>query len=120
MKNDCDIKKFSKEDEAKFHEFLEKFKADDKLMLHLQSVQYEELFNYAFLADNSEFSSLDDIVYRSGFGIMSPLEINNVPEDKWDEYISKYTGCEKWHDFGKLAMISWMEKVMKEEKGNSN
>lgn len=120
MKNDLEIKKYSKEDELKFHDLLNKFKADENLTERLQSVQYEDLFSYEFLANNSDFSSLDDIIYRSGFGIMSSFEIVNVSEVKWDEYISGHTGCEKWHDFGKLAMISWMEKVMREEKDKNN
>ena len=105
---------YSAENEKTFQELLEKFKNDKELFQLLEKVGYEDLFSYEFLALNSDFSSLDDIMFRSGFGIMSPLEINNIPLEKWDEYIDKHTEkCSKWHEFGKLAMIFWMQKQLK-------
>lgn len=109
---------FGEKEEKEFQELLQVFKNDEKLNEHLQNVSYEDLFSYKFLAENSDFSSLDDIIYRSGFGIMSPLEISNIPEEKWDEYIAKHTEkCSKWHELGKLAMIEWMKNIL-EKKSN--
>ena len=109
---------YSEKEEKEFQELLQAFKADEALMEHMQSVSFEDLFSYKFLAENSDFSSLDDILFRSGFGLMSPMEIANVPSDKWDEYIAQHTDkCDKWHDFGKLAMIEWMKNIL-QEKGN--
>ena len=106
---------YAKSDEQEFQELLEKFKKDGELYAILQKVGFEDLFSYEFLALNSDFSSLDDLIYRSGFGIMSPLEIGRVPAAKWDEYIAKHTDkCSKWHEFGKLAMTLWMKKVLQE------
>ena len=109
---------FTQENEKEFQELLQIFKEDKGLSEHMQNVGYEDLFSLKFLAENSDFSSLDDIIYRSGFGIMSPLEISNIPIEKWDEYIAKHTQCEKWHEFGKLAMTVWMKNLLL-ERGNN-
>ncbi len=103
---------FGEAEEKEFLELLALFKQDKELASALQKVSFEDLFSYKFLAENSKFSSLDDILYRSGFGIVNAMEIENVSQVKWDEYIAANTECEKWHDFGKLAMTAWMKEVL--------
>ena len=46
---------------------------------------------------------MDDLIWRSGFGIMNLLEVEQVNQDKWNEYIARNTECKTWHEFGKLA-----------------
>ena len=109
---------FTQDNEKEFQQLLQLFSKDEELNNHMQNVSYEDIFSCKFLAENSDFSSLDDIIYRSGFGIMSPLEITNVSPDKWDEYIAKHTQCHKWHEFGKLAMVEWMKNILQEKGKN--
>lgn len=111
---------FGEKQEQEFQKLFHKFQKDDELAALMRRVQYEDLFSYKFLAENSDFSSLDDILFRSGFGILSPLEIENVSQEKWDAYIAEHTKCKKWHQFGKLAMISWMNNVLEERKKNKH
>ena len=73
-----------------------------------------------FLQENSKFTSMDDMIWRSGFGIMNLMEVENVNQDKWNEYIAKNTECETWHDFGKVAMIDWMKNKLEEVKKSKN
>lgn len=82
----------------------------------LNKVSFQELFNPKFLQENSKFTSMDDMIWRSGFGIMNLMEVENVNQDKWNEYIAKNTECETWHDFGKVAMIDWMKNKLEEVK----
>ena len=74
----------------------------------------------AFMQANSKFTSMDDMIWRSGFGIMNLLEVENVNQEKWNEYIAKHTECATWHQFGKLAMIAWMEAKLAEDKKAKN
>ena len=60
------------------------------------------------------------VIWRSGFGIMNLMEVENVNQDKWNEYIAKNTECETWHDFGKVAMIDWMKNKLEEVKKSKN
>ncbi len=109
---------FTQEKEQLFQQLLERFKGEEKLNAKMQEVGFEDLFSIKFLSENSDFSSLDDILFRSGFGIMSPMEIARIPVDKWDEYIAKHCKCKTWHELGKLAMIDWMQNVISQEKGD--
>lgn len=110
----------NKELHKRFNDYLEKFKADKELGQLLSKITFQELFNPEFLQKNSKFTSMDDMIWRSGFGIMNLLEVENVNQEKWNEYIAKNSDCTTWHDFGKLAMIDWMQKTLAEVRKKKN
>ena len=51
---------------------------------------------------------------------MNLLEVEQVNQDKWNEYIARNTECKTWHEFGKLAMIDWMKHKLEEAKQAQN
>lgn len=106
--------------EKTFKYYLGVFTADQEMAKILNKVTFQELFNPKFLQENSEFTSMDDMIWRSGFGIMNLLEVENVNQEKWNEYIAKNTECATWHEFGKLAMIDWMKNKLEEMKKSKN
>jgi hypothetical protein len=102
---------FTQGDEEEFQQLLAKFKENKILREKMEKLSFEDLFSWEFLSQNSDFLSLDDILFRSGFGIMSPMEISKLSPEKWDNYIAAHSKrCSKWHEFGKLAMTAWMKK----------
>ena len=103
-----DVKKL----EYEFRKYMDIYKADPELGRLMQQMTFQELFNEKFMKENSRFTSMDDMLLKSDFGIMNPLEIENVNQDRWNEFIAKNTECETWHQFGKLAMIDWMKTVI--------
>lgn len=103
-----------------FKYYLGVFQADEELGKLLAKITFQDLFNPKFLQDNSKWTSMDDLIWKSGFGIMNLMEVENVDQEKWNEYVAKNTECETWHDFGKLAMIEWMKLVMEQNKNNKN
>ncbi len=110
----------AKELDKTFKHYLGIFTADAELAKVLNKVSFQELFNPVFLEANSKFTSMDDKIWRSGFGIMNLLEVENVNQDKWNEYIAKNTECATWHEFGKLAMIEWMKLHLEAAKQAEN
>ena len=110
----------SAEIEEQFQSYMKIFKGDAKLGKAMSLVTFENLFNPDFLKDNSKFTSMDDMIWRSGFGIMNLLEVEYVRQDKWNEYIAANTDCSTWHEFGKLAMVVWMKRKLEESKEKSN
>ena len=109
-----------KELDKTFKGYMTKFTSDKELGQMMSRITFQELFNPKFLKENSKFTSMDDMIWRSGFGIMNLMEVENVNQDKWNEYIAKNSDCETWHDFGKLAMIDWMKNKLEEVKKNKN
>ena len=109
-----------KELDKTFKGYMTKFTSDKELGQMMSRITFQELFNPKFLQENSKFTSMDDMIWRSGFGIMNLMEVEYVNQDKWNEYIAKNSDCETWHDFGKLAMIDWMKNKLEEVKKNKN
>ena len=110
----------SAEIEEQFQAYMKIFKGDAELGKAMSLVTFENLFNPDFLKENSKFTSMDDIIWRSGFGIMNLMEVENVNQDKWNAYIASHTECATWHEFGKLAMVVWMKNKLAESKEQSN
>ena len=102
--------------EKEFQHYLDIFKKDKELGKALSLVSFPALFNNKFLQEHSKFTSLNDLVIRSGFGIMNLLEVENVNQEKWNAYIAKNSSCTTWYEFGKLAMIEWMKAKIEEVK----
>ena len=61
--------------EKEFKHYLEIFTHDEELGKILAKVSFQELFNDKFLTENSKYTSMDDLIWRSGFGIMNLLEV---------------------------------------------
>ncbi len=99
-----------------FKKYLAIFTADAELAKLLNRVSFQDLFNPIFLTANSKFTSMDDLIWRSGFGIMNLMEVEQVNQDKWNEYIAQNTECATWHEFGKLAMVEWMKLALEAQK----
>ena len=102
--------------EKEFQHYLEIFKHDKELGKALSLVSFPALFNDKFLQENSKFTSMNDLIIRSGFGIMNLLEVENVNQEKWNAYIAKNSNCTTWFEFGKLAMIEWMKAKLEEKE----
>ena len=97
------------------------FTQDPELLKIYNTITFENLFNPEFLKAHSKWTSQDDILWRSGFGIMNLMEIENVDMDKWNEYVRANTDeVETWYDFGKLALIEWMKAKLEENKKSKN
>lgn len=106
----------SEEIQKEYDCYMQMFKADVELGKKMMQVTFENIFNPDFMVANSKFLSMDDMIWRSGFGIMNLLEVEQVNQEKWNEYIAKNTECSTWHEFGKLAMTDWMKRTLNEAK----
>lgn len=102
--------------EREFKRYLKLFKEDPELWKCLNQVTFQDIYNPTFLQENSKFTSMDDMIWRSGFGIVNLMEVENVNSEKWDLYIADNTDCSTWYEFGKLAMVKWMKMVIESVK----
>ena len=80
--------------EKEFQHYLEIFKHDKELGKALSHcVFYRHCSTNKFLQENSKFTSMNDLIIRSGFGIMNLLEVENSKPGKWNAYIAKNSNC---------------------------
>jgi hypothetical protein len=101
-----------KEIDREYHHYLDKFQKDAELGALLNRITYQELFNEKFLQENSRFQSLDELIAKSGFGIVNLGEVEKLNQENWNHYIAANTNGLAWFQFGKLAMIEWMKTVI--------
>ena len=101
-----------KEIDREYHRYLDKFQKDAELGALLNRITYQELFNKKFLKEHSKFKTLDELLAKSGFGIVNLGEVEKVNQEKWNQYIAANTNGLAWFQFGKLAMIDWMKTVI--------
>lgn len=106
----------AKKIEEEYRHYLKMFKSDEELGKKMMAVSFESLFNTEFMVSHSKFLNMNDMIWRSGFGIVNLMEVENVNQDKWNEYIDKNTKCKTWFEFGKLAMTEWMKRTLEELK----
>lgn len=107
--------------DKQFKSYNELFLKDEELSKIYNTVTFEKLFNPEFLQAHSKWASMDDMIWRSGFGIMNLMEVENVDMNKWNEYVRANTDeVETWYDFGKLALVEWMKAQLEENKKSKN
>ncbi|MDD3396059.1 MAG: hypothetical protein PHQ45_02395 [Acidaminococcaceae bacterium] len=103
-----------------YKDYLEVFKGNEELGKELNLVTFEKLFNPEFLQAYSSFKDMNELIWRSDFGIMNLMEVEQVNQEKWNAYIAQNTQCQTWFEFGKLAMIEWMKKAIEANKNKQN
>ena len=101
-----------KEIDREYHHYLDKFQKDAELGAVLNRITYQELFNEKFLQEHSRFKTLDELIAKSGFGIVNLGEVEKLNQENWNHYIAANTNGLAWFQFGKLAMIEWMKTVI--------
>ena len=72
----------AKKIEFEFKKYMDIYKADPELGHLMQQMTFQELFNEKFMKENSKFTSMDDMLFKSDFGLTNPLEIEKVNQDK--------------------------------------
>ena len=60
-----DVKKL----EYEFKKYMDIYKGDPELGRLMQQMTFQELFNEKFMKENSKFASLDDMLFKSDFGL---------------------------------------------------
>ncbi len=76
------------------------------------SVPLSEVLTPAFIQNCSVFSSLEELVERSGFAVESQEEFEAIPEAEWDAYIRQQTPYTSWqHMIQEAGMLYAKHKL---------
>ena len=59
----------AKKIEFEFKKYMDMYKADPELGRLMQQMTFQELFNEKFMKENSKFTSMDDMLFKSDFGL---------------------------------------------------
>jgi len=72
--------------------------SEDAEQLDGQSVALSEVLTDVFIQNNSSCDSLDDLIKASGFTVESQADFEAIPDDEWDDFISKITNFDSWQE----------------------
>lgn len=63
-----------------------------------RSVSFEELFTEEFMEENTDFTSIDDLLEAGGFHAETNEDFEAIPEDALDAHVAKTTRFDSWED----------------------
>jgi hypothetical protein len=79
--------------------------------LHGQhSVPLGELFPPAFMRQNTDFGSIDEMFEASGFKVETEEDFSRIPDDEWNRFIALRTRFESWDEMMKAGGEAWAAK----------
>lgn len=61
-------------------------------------VDFDELFTEEFMLEHANLSSFDAFLKQGNFEVNSEEDFVNIPDDVFDEYVSKYTDFPNWEE----------------------
>jgi len=76
-------------------------------------VSFEVLFNEDFMKKYTNFSSFEELLSAGGFEVDSVEDFEAIPDDKFDEHISKTTKFKSWEDMQAEAGTIYMANKLK-------
>lgn len=73
----------------------------------------EELMPPAFISRSSTFASVKELFEASPFKTESGEDFEAIPDDEWDDFISKHTSFASWQDMQESAATEWAEQRLR-------
>lgn len=73
-------------------------------------VPFDILFNEDFMKKYSKFTSIDEMLEKSGFEIKNQDDFRKIPEAEWDEFVMGNTKFKNWEEMMNKAGVLYFEK----------
>lgn len=83
-----------------------------KKLEEIKQVSFGELFNPEFMAANTDFQNSGEMFERSGFKCESMEDIEAIPDDEWDVFVSANTRFDTWNEMRELAFGQFLKKSL--------
>ena len=80
-------------------------------------VPSRDLFSPEFMEEYTSFNSINEMYHADGFKIESKEDMEKIPNEIWNEFISKHTQFADWDEMQKQAWKKYFtEKINKAMK----
>jgi hypothetical protein len=88
----------------------------DQLQRNIESLQgevsFSELFPPGFMARYTNFTSLDDLLAKSGFKVETGEDFANIPDAAWDAFIASSTRFANWEAMQQKAFEEYAQRKL--------
>ncbi|WP_054954967.1 hypothetical protein [Paenibacillus dakarensis] len=75
-------------------------------------VSYDDLFTPSFMNRYTDFSSFGELLEGGGFVVNSVKDFEDIPDDVFDQHISKTTQFESWKDMHTQAVNEYVGRQL--------
>lgn len=93
--------------------FEEARKKLDKLANLEGKISFPDLFPPEFMAQYSNFGTIEELFEKSGFKVESAADFEDIPDNEWEAYISQNTRFSSWEDMQKTAGNALVQRTLK-------
>lgn len=75
-------------------------------------IPFKDLFNSTFMTRYTEFDTINSFFQNSSFTIESENDLEAIPSNELDTYVSNYTSFNSWKDMLNQASKEWISKQL--------
>lgn len=104
--------KFEMKGFDKLEKKLNKMQRAAKEMEQGEEVPFDVLFNQEFMTKHTRFNSFDELLDAGNYIVNSPKDFEAIPDDEFDQHISKTTDFSDWQDMQKSAGVEYTAKKL--------
>ncbi len=61
-------------------------------------IPFIDLFNRSLMSEYTKFNTIAEMFEASGHVIETKDDLNNIPEDEWEDFVCRTTSFHSWED----------------------
>ncbi|CEN21186.1 hypothetical protein [Paraclostridium sordellii] len=93
-----------------FMDSLDQMQQSAEQLANKQSISLDELFTYSFMKDNTNFTSIDELLKSGNFIVNSQEDFESLPEDELDVHIANTTKFSTWNEMFSSASDLYLDE----------
>ena len=74
------------------------------------SIPLTELYPPAFMAEHTDFATIEEMFEASGFTMETPEDFAAIPDAEWDAFIATRTRFDDWGTMQMKAAAEWFSR----------
>lgn len=74
------------------------------------SIPLTELYPPAFMAEHTDFATIEEMFEASGFTMETPEDFAAIPDAEWDAFIATRTRFDDWGTMQTKAAAEWFSR----------
>lgn len=91
---------------------LEKLKAKMEELANTTEESFGEIYPPEFISSHSSFADIDSLFKASGFKAETMEDLEAIPDEEWDAFISSNTDFDSWSEMREAAMGEYVKKKL--------
>lgn len=96
----------------KLEKELKQLQKNAKKLSNTKQVSFKELFPNSFMKKYTSFSSMEELLDKSGFDVKSTEDFKAIPADLLDKYIASNTKFKSWEEMLEKATSQYAMKKL--------